>query len=233
MPASHRGTGFVGLNTYLGLNQGAATRMGGALSDDVEAKGGAYATGLQGATDDFNKQLGSAGDLGVADPNSVTSEQAAELAGRQWGGPSGLDTGAVGNLYGMASAAQNAANATGTNAGRQTLLAKHYGGANTWGGGALDANLAGAGGGAGGMAKSRGAYGKLIASLGTAQQGARDSASAAKKAFDESTAAWGSRVPGLQQKERLQNAAKNLPAPGEYEVGEYGPQTEEERKRYP
>ena len=104
MPASHRGTGFVGLNTYLGLNQGAARNMADGLAEDVEAKGTAFSGALGDAQARFRTQLDDAGDFGPT-PDNVTSAQAAEMGARQWQGPAGLDAGAVASLYGQASQA--------------------------------------------------------------------------------------------------------------------------------
>lgn len=231
MPASHRGTGFVGLNTYLGLNQGTARNMADGLAGDVEEKGAAFSGALGDAQARFQTQLGDAGDFGLA-PDNVTAEQAAEMGGRQWKGPAGLDAGDVANLYGLASQAQNTANATGTNAGRQTLLGKKYG-ATAWGGGALDANLAGAGDTSGRLAGARGAYGRLVSSLNGAERSAQSAATAGRKQFEDTAAQWKARVPGLQQKERIEAGAKAAQPDASVQVGTYDSQDEEERSRYP
>lgn len=232
MPSSQRGTGFVNLSQWLGLNQGSAKAMGDALADDVEAKGGTFNADLNTANTEFDKKLKDAGEFGIP-AGTVTSTQAAELGARRWGGPDGFDADTNNRLYGDATAAQNTANATGTNVGRQTLLQKHYGGQNTWGGGALDAALAGSGGGAGRMAASRGAYGRLVASLPSVQQGARDKATTAKDTFNQTVSNWAGAVPGLQQKERLERGAQAARQREAVQVGAYTPQDEEERNRYP
>lgn len=97
MPAKRTGTGFTNLQTYLGLNQGAAARMGNALASDVEMEGQSVNRGLDASMREFS-----------ADPTmqSLPRFDALMQAGAQ---------------------AQNKANALGTNEGRATLLGQKYG----------------------------------------------------------------------------------------------------------
>lgn len=161
MPPYQRGTGFVGLNQYLGLNRGAAGQMGNALAQQAEQQGAAAQGAIDTATSKANEAVKAGG------------------TGQGYSGPTGL--GDMATLYGQAAGAQNYANALGNNAGRATLLGQQYG-ANTWGGGQLDAALAGAGAGGQRMAAAQGKYGKLLEYLGNAQQGVQQRAADARTA---------------------------------------------------
>lgn len=164
MPPYQRGTGFTNLQTYLGLNKGVAGQMGGALAQQAEQQGSAARQAI---------------DADVAKANAAVQ---AGGTGQAYSGPQTL--GNMGSLYGQTASAQNYANALGSNTGRATLLGQQYG-QNTWGGGQLDAALAGAGAAGGRMATARGQYGKLLEYLQGAQRGVE---TAAQKA-QETTAA--------------------------------------------
>lgn len=205
MPSNQRGTGYTNLQQYLGLNQGSAQRMGDALAGDVEEKGNAFKNSLNTATVGLQDKLRAAGDFGITNPSGVTADQAAQYGAKQWTGPEGFDAATMNDLYSKGTAAQNAANATGTNEGRQTLLGQHYG-PTTWGGGALDAALAGAGGASGRLSAAQGAYGRLVSSLGGIQQNAQDTATAAKNDFNQTAAYWRGQAPQLQQQKDERDA---------------------------
>jgi hypothetical protein len=198
MPPALRGTGFVNLTDWLGLNRGAAQSMADSLSGDVNKAGQAYNVAEQDAWKNFNNNI-AAHTLKVPQ-GQLTAEQAAQVGAETYGGPDGLDGNTVADLWGKASAAQNAANATDSNEGRQALLAKHYG-PTTWGGGALDAALAGAGDTKGSMSSARGAYGRLVSNLQGVQDYAAQKAAAAKDSFNKGAAKYAAMVPGLQQQE--------------------------------
>jgi hypothetical protein len=205
MPPAQRGTGFVNLTDWLGLNKGAAQGMADSLSGDVNHLGQAYNGAEQGAMGTFNNAL-AANRLQVPQ-GQLTAEQAAQVGAETYNGPAGLDGGTVAGLYGKAAAAQNAASVTDSNEGRQALLAKHYG-STTWGGGALDAALAGAGDARGGMSGARGAYSRLISNLQGVQDYAAQKATAAKDSFNKGAAKYGAMAPGLQQQEDAANLQK-------------------------
>lgn len=219
MPPAQRGTGWTNLQQYLGLNRGAAQGMADTLAGDATAAGQAYTGALQTAGNNLYNQLGAASQK-MTPQGSMTSTEAQRLAGQQWTGPAGFDTATVTDLTGKAAAAQNKANALGSNEGRQTLLGKLYG-PNTWGGGALDAALAGAGDTKGSMGQAQGAYGRLLESLGQSVQNAQGEATKYREDFEKGRDYYASQVPGLQQQESLARRQQqvNRSAPLRAELG--------------
>lgn len=219
MPPSQRGTGFTNLQTYLGLNQGAANRMGGALADDSDAAGAKAGADLQA---DYASQW-DAIQSGTprSDLNPTSYSEAASLAGKGYTGPTSPELDAGRHLNAGANA-YNRTIATGDNAGRSTLLREKYG-ANTYGGGALDAALAGASGAAGRMDSQRSeARGKFDAlkqqlgvqqeSLGRAVTAAKSNADVAQQGYRDTLNTWerqgmsntpaSEQAPGIQSRRR-------------------------------
>lgn len=198
MPPSRQGTGFTNLQTYLGLNRGIAGRMGDALAGDVERAGGGLPGEIrsleQNTLDDIkNKTLQAPGE-------GVTPQQATEFGQRTYDGPMGLDPARYVDLARRSAAAQNQATALGSNTGRSTLLQQKYG-ANTWGGGQLDAALAGAGPAAGRLGAASGAYGRLLQTLGGAQTNVQNAGRAAADATGKNAQAYQDMIPGLKEAE--------------------------------
>lgn len=150
MPPSRRGTGFVNLQSYLGLNQGGAQALGQGLGQQVyqqgrEAQNAIDAAGMEAR----NKALG-----GIPD------------AGGTYAGPTNFgDAADVGALTRQVAEAQNTARATQDQTGRAQLLAQKHG-PNTWGGSQLDSALAGAGAGAGQLGQAADGVGRLSQYLG-------------------------------------------------------------------
>jgi hypothetical protein len=200
MVASRQGTGFVNLNTWLGLNQGSAQNMARGIEDAVADEAVRYQQALQGARDEMEAGIAKNGVPDASGVTGLTSQQAQQYGAQKWNGPEGYSPEAMGRLTTAAYTAQNAARATDTNEGRQTLLTRKFG-PTSWGGGALDAALAGAGGGAA-LERTRGAFGKLADNLGVVAQHGKNRASAAKSDFEKKTKAYADMVPGLQQQEQ-------------------------------
>lgn len=214
MPPSRQGTGYTNLQTYLGLNQGAAQRMGNTLAGDVEAEGSKVSNNVNDAYAKFVEQS----QKGTLDrpkaPGNITSVEAQRRSQQGYTGPvalGGAEGVNIGELMSSAATAQNKANAIGTNEGRQTLLSQKYG-QGTWGGGALDAALAGAGGAGGRLSAAQGSYGKLLSSLNATQQKAATAADAAKAESEKNAKWYGEQVPVLQAKEAADKAAAQAAA---------------------
>lgn len=148
MPNKRTGTGFTGLQTYLGLNQGSAGQMGNRLANAVEGQGRRVEEDLNADYQQFR------GDV---------------LKGGA-GAPTQLD---VSGILPQAASVQNSATALRDNTGRATLLGKDYG-QGTWGGGQLDAALAGAGSAGRRLNAVSGAYSNLLGRL----RGVQDKAAA-------------------------------------------------------
>lgn len=197
-PATRRGTGFVGLQQYLGLNQGAAQRMGDTLASGVEAAGAGVQSDTQAAK---AKALEAISQGSLAMPGEgTTAAQAKDKATRTYTGPMGMDAGTVTDLYGRAAGVQRQAQALGSNTGRATLLGQKYG-STSWGGGQLDAALAGAGPSGARVSGAAGAYGRLLGQLGGAQSTVQQAARTASDATSKAAKAYGELVPGLEAKE--------------------------------
>lgn len=173
--AYQRGTGFVGLQSYLGANEEQGRKMGQGLIGQVNAEGQA----AQGAIDQGVKTFNDAAAAGTPTygglPDSQNLPGTAELylqgkvAGSTYTGPKTLgNTDALSK--GAAGAAQTAGLAS-TDAGRATLLAKQAKGSYGLGARSLDAALAGRGGGAE-LDAATTKYAKLQDYLGTAKTGA-------------------------------------------------------------
>ena len=134
MPPSRRGTGYVNLQQYLGLNQSGADALGQGLGQDLARQGEQAISSINGAA----AAARNAANAGVTAP------------GGQYAGPGSFDTGALST---QVAEAQRTASAAQDQTGRAELLAKKYG-PNTWGGGQLDSALAGAGRGAGAVSEA-------------------------------------------------------------------------------
>jgi hypothetical protein len=167
-----RGTGFVNLNQWRGLNQGSANTMGSALADDVDGRQQQIQQDFSGGMERFNSDVANGTQGGVGQP-------------RQYTGPTSLDKYLdKGALLSRGADVASRGLAGGTNEGRATLLREKYGG-NTWGGGALDGALAGAG-----SAGSR---------LDTQAQNAKGGFSSLQRYLGGADAAAQARVSGAQQ----------------------------------
>lgn len=150
MPPSRRGTGYVNLQQYLGLNQGGAQALGQGLGQQVYQQG----RDAQSAIDAAGMEARSQALAGVPNPGGAYS------------GPTGFgDTADVGALTNQVAEAQKTARAAQDQSGRAQLLAQKYG-PNTWGGSQLDSALAGSGEGAGQIASAADGVGRLSQYLG-------------------------------------------------------------------
>lgn len=153
MAASRRGTGFVNLQNYLGLNQGGAAALGNGLAQDVGMSQRNAQASIDAAGMEARNQALSGG------------------VGGSYSGPQSFgDAANMGALQNQVADAQKQASAAATQVGRAELLAKKYG-PNTWGGGQLDAALAGAGGGSGALANATGGAARLSEYLGNTASG--------------------------------------------------------------
>lgn len=181
--------------------------MGGAIVGDVERAGAGVKADTETAR---NKALSdiAAGSLSMP-TGPMTSAEAEANSTKTYTGPMGIDTGTMTDLYKRSGAVQQQAQALGTNAGRATLLGKKYG-QTSWGGGQLDAALAGAGGAGGRIAGAAGAYGRLLGDLGNAQTSVQQAATTAKDTTAAASKAYADAVPGLKKIEAADLAVKNL-----------------------
>lgn len=155
MPASRRGTGYVNLQQYLGLNQGGAQALGQGLGQQVYQQGRDAQNAIDAAgMEARNQALG-----GIPNPGGAYS------------GPGSFgDAADVGALTNQVAEAQKTARAAQDQSGRAELLAQKYG-PNTWGGSQLDSALAGAGGGAGQIGQAADGVGRLSQYLGNTTSG--------------------------------------------------------------
>lgn len=253
MPPSRQGTGFQNLNTYLGLNQGASKAMGDTLAADVEKEGGDVSNRIGDAYYKFleQSQKGTLRGGGVTpyDPNHpsamggiLTAADAERRSKMGYTGPETLGAAEgvdLGNLMTSAATAQNKANALGTQEGLQNAIAQKYG-QSSWGGGALDAALAGQGGAARRLEAAKGSYGKLLQNLNATQQNAADVAASAKKTSADAARQYGQQVEGLKQQEaataeanqaeRERQKTERLREKADYKRNPYG---RDERDSYP
>lgn len=78
MPQQRTGTGFIGLQQYLGANQGAVTRTGQQLTAPVEAEGQKATDESKGVADAIYQQAKAAGPGKPVDPQSFQGAQQAE-----------------------------------------------------------------------------------------------------------------------------------------------------------
>lgn len=164
MPPSRRGTGFVNLQTYLGLNQGGAQALGEGLGQQVNQQ----ARDARAAIDAAAMEAQNRALAGIPNP------------GGTYGGPNSFgDAADMGALTNQAAQADKAAAAAQTQSGRAELLAQKHG-PSTWGASQLDSALAGAGGGAQAMAGGPGGTQRLSAYLGNAATGVNNFISATR-----------------------------------------------------
>lgn len=209
MPPARRGTGFVGLQQYLGLNQGSAQRMGDTLAGGVEAAGAGVQSDTEAAK---GKALEAIAAGSMAMPGEgTTAAQAKDMSGRSYTGPVGMDAATTTDLYGRAANVQRQAQSLGSNTGRAAMLGQKYG-QTSWGGGQLDAALAGAGPSGARVSGAAGAYGRLLGQLGGAQSTVQQAARTASDTTSKAAKAYGELVPGLEAKEREVEAERQRQA---------------------
>lgn len=153
------GTGYIGLDQWLAVNQPQAAAMADAVSADVNAKGKKADKSLEDAKELFN--YGVDGQAINYDPEQYANpsrlldlEKTAADAEKQvagaWGGPNGIeDIAGFGKGMETARDAQRSANLAGDTYGRTALFQDKYGktGGYTFGQQLLDSALAGAAGG--------------------------------------------------------------------------------------
>lgn len=195
--AYQRGTGFVGLQQYLGANDEQAKRMGQGLTNQVNAEGQAAQTAIDQGVKNFDTaaSVGTPTYTGLS-TGLETGEEAADLAGKAAGsvytGPKALgDVADVDALRKRAVGASQTAGLASTDAGRATLLTKGATGTYGLGARSLDAYLAGRGGGAE-LDAATTKYGKLPGAVDAAvtraaagvKQGIADAASVGKQYTD-------------------------------------------------
>lgn len=176
-----RGSGFVGLRDYLGLN--ADSRMGDALAEEIETAGRPLARSIQDAGAEFydkaqrgtpTYQTGQAETMGAeANAGRVVYQGPKSLGDVANADRLDAETGRVSELARMA----------GTDAGRAALYRQRQGdnGSYTDGGAMLDAAISGRTGGAR-LANASSAFGRLQDMLGVAQRGATAQANAGQQA---------------------------------------------------
>lgn len=169
-----RGSGFVGLQQYLGANQEAAQRMGSQLAGQVEQQGLAAQSAIDARRQQVQQQIAAGTPQYVApDYTGMSRDEAwdAQAARRSnlpsYTGPT--DMGDVEALSQQAQAAEQQAQLGGTDAGRAVLLQQQAQGPYGLGARTLDALLAGRGAG-GRLDAAASRFGDLQRYLGTAQQ---------------------------------------------------------------
>lgn len=148
-----RGSGFVGLQQYLGANQEAAQRMGNQIAQGVEQQGQASQNAIDAQRQQAQQQI-AAGTPQYEAPNyeGMSQDEAwgAQAARRStpitYTGPQ--DMGNVDALATQAQAAQQQAQLAGTEAGRAVLLSQQNPGQYGLGARTLDSFLVGRGAGA-------------------------------------------------------------------------------------
>lgn len=152
MAYTQRGSGFVGLRDYLGLNRQQGEAMGNTLASQVEQE----AAAARGAVDAAGATLKRKAEAAVPTYQSmpVGLDSAEEEAFRQaragvgYTGPRELgDVANVNELQTGLDKARQTGSLAATDAGRSVLLSQRGQGARTQGGRMLDASLAGRGGG--------------------------------------------------------------------------------------
>lgn len=170
-----RGSGFVGLQSYLGLNRAAGEKMGNDIAEDIEERGGNVKSGVDTATKQFTQNSGAGETFGSLNgiPDAMRN---VDQANRILGTPTEVD---LSKYTDAADKVSRDAALAGTDAGRAVLLRQKYGNSSV-GGGMLDAALAGRGGGQRLENDVKGFKG-LREYLGTAKSGAESAAAEAKK----------------------------------------------------
>jgi hypothetical protein len=142
--ASRKGTGFINLQTYLGLNGGGAQALGDSIASRVSGTDQSAVNAIGGTAIGARRM----------------ADQAVK-AGGAYAGPSSFgDVADMGDIATKMANAQKTASAAMDQTGRAALLAEQFG-PSTWGGSMLDSALAGAGGGAQGIANAANGVGKL------------------------------------------------------------------------
>lgn len=177
-----RGSGFIGLQQYLGLNRGAAQRMGDTLAQQVEQQGGAALGQINTLAQQAQARLGGQPTYTAPTSAAEAAQRAAEAKKYAEGISGELGSAAdVSATEQAAAKAQQAAQFGTTDAGRSVLLGQQYGQSGyTQGGSMLDSFLAGRGGGAR-LEQANNAYGKLREFLGTARSNYATAANAARQ----------------------------------------------------
>lgn len=174
-----RGSGFVGLQSYLGLNRAAGEKMGNELAEDLEERGGRVKSGVDTATKQFTQNSGAGETFGSLN-NTPDAMRNVDQATRILGTPTEVD---LSKYTDEADKVARDAALAGTDAGRAVLLRQKYGNSSV-GGGMLDAVLTGRGGGQRLENDAKGFQG-LRQYLGTAKKDADTAAAEAKKRAGE------------------------------------------------
>jgi hypothetical protein len=178
-----RGSGFVGLQQYLGANQQAGQQLGNQLATQVEQQGMAAQGAIDAQRAAMEKQIAE-GTPGFntygLEPDEVAAMR--ERVQQGYTGPTSMSNSNADTLSRQAIDAQSLARMGGSDAGRAVLLQRGQQTAAPYNLGArsLDAALAGRGGGQR-LAQAASRFGELQKYLGTAQQGVADSVKAAQE----------------------------------------------------
>lgn len=171
-----RGSGFVGLTNYLGLNRQAGERMGEQLAQQVEGSTNAARGAVDAASSDFAQQVQ------AGTPTYQTGGNIYDVAGRaastQYGGPTALSAQTVGGIEQKIADAQRMGQLAGTDSGRAALM----GGTGSQGGRMLDAALAGR---SARLDQAARGYQGLRGYLGLAQSNAAGQVASAQKATED------------------------------------------------
>ncbi len=195
-----RGSGFVGLTNYLGLNRQAGERMGEQLAQQVEGSTNAARGAVDAASTDFAKQVQ------AGTPTYQTGGNIYDVAGRaadtRYGGPTALSTQAVGGIEQKIAEATRMGQLAGTDSGRVALM----GGAGSQGGRMLDAALAGR---SGRLDQAARGYQGLRGYLGLAQDNAKAQGVSGQKAADDVRAKYAAE---LGQEPQWMKDARSSPA---------------------
>lgn len=173
-----RGSGFVGLQDYLGANREAAAQMGNSLASEVERQGQAAMGAIDQQAAATQQQISA----GTPEFNTfgLEPDEEALLRARVAQGYTGpQDMGNVDAVSAQARKASETAELAGTDTGRAVLLQRGATGPYNLGARTLDAFLAGRGAGAR-LDAARGKFGELQKYLGTAQGNVANAVNEAK-----------------------------------------------------
>ena len=225
MPPSRRGSGFVNLQTYLGLNQSGGASLGNSLAQDVSAAGAKAGQSISDSATRFTHAKQAA----IGTPTEgMTAAELEALKGREYSGPRSLDL--TGDQINAVADADKRADMLGSNTGRAQLLQEKYG-ANSWGGSQLDAALAGGSSAGTALGQAQSKYGRLLEQLG----GVQKSVGTLSKSLPQELAARDARVnqllPGAQQREQdtAQQAQQQQALAGRTEIRQGQQQNQQQR----
>lgn len=229
-----RGSGFLGLTNYLGLNQEAGQRMGSVLAQEVSQAGAPVAESIRKASEDFTTKAVRGTptyDEGTAMLEPGALGEAARQGRIVYSGPKDLsEVTDVANLEGEAQKAEDFAKQAGSEAGISALYQERHGskGGYSQGASMLDAALTSRGGGATLKNAAKG-YAGLLDMLGVAKSGASASVANGKQGASELSEKYKKEFPAGKP----YTAPPPLPPTSSTEIPEYLKAPPPEKKKRP